>query len=129
MEMIILRGLPSSGKTTFAKKLTDYVVCESDDYFYKDGNYEFDMKKLKFAHMFCYNKARKAIQDKKNVCISNTNIQESDFKKYIDLAERNNYTVTSIIVENRHGNKNDHNVPKDTIENMRKNFKVKLWTY
>jgi adenylate kinase family enzyme len=43
--LFLIRGLPGSGKTSFASAIwNDYAVCEADKFFYdKDGNYNFDV--------------------------------------------------------------------------------------
>jgi hypothetical protein len=45
---------------------------------------------------------------------------------YYDLAKSYGYKVNSIIVENRHGGVNEHNVPQETLEKMKQRFEVKL---
>jgi hypothetical protein len=45
---------------------------------------------------------------------------------YLKLAEKYDYKVVSLIVENRHGNKSVHNVPDETMEKMRNRFEIKL---
>ena len=45
---------------------------------------------------------------------------------YFDLAKKYGYTVFTIIVENRHGGKNVHNVPENVIESMKNRFEYKL---
>jgi hypothetical protein len=47
-------------------------------------------------------------------------------KPYFNMAEKYGYKVFSIIVENRHGGKNEHGVPDDKLELMRNRFEVKL---
>jgi len=53
--LFLVRGLPGSGKTSFASAIwNDYAVCEADKFFYdKEGNYNFDGSKLKEAHAWC----------------------------------------------------------------------------
>jgi hypothetical protein len=45
---------------------------------------------------------------------------------YLDLAKKYGYRVTTLIVENRHGNSNIHGVPDDKLEIMRNRFEIKL---
>lgn len=59
--LLIVRGLPGSGKTTFAKSVTD-IVFAADDYFMVDGEYKWDPMKLREAHESCLNNAREAVQ-------------------------------------------------------------------
>ena len=60
------------------------------------------------------------------IVVSNTFTQEWEMKPYFDLAEKNGYKVFSIIVENRHGGENAHNVPQETLEKIKNKFEIKL---
>ena len=53
--LTLVRGLPGSGKSTFANNITnEFSVCEADKFFYdKEGNYNFDATKLSQAHKWC----------------------------------------------------------------------------
>jgi len=44
-ELILVRGLPGSGKSTFAKSLGG-VHIETDMFFIQDGEYKFDGAKI-----------------------------------------------------------------------------------
>ncbi len=51
----IMRGLQGSGKSTLAKKIAskpNSVVCSADDYFYRDGKYEWKASEMKAAHEY-----------------------------------------------------------------------------
>lgn len=128
--MIILRGLPGSGKSTFAEYLSFHnnsVICSSDDFFYdEEGNYNFDYNKIEKSHQYCYDKCKNALENNKNVIIDNTNVKEEHFNKYIKLAKQYNYKYFSIIVENRESFKNIHGVTNEIIEEFRNNFSIKL---
>jgi len=58
--------------------------------------------------------------------VSNTFTEEWEMDAYYKLAEKLGYMVTSIIVENRHGNKSVHDVPQETINRMNNRFDIKL---
>lgn len=140
-DLILLRGLPGSGKSTMAK-IIGGELFEADTYFmvYKnpdtgeiterhrwDGVYEFDHSLIKQAHEDCLNRVEKSMVWKHGrICVSNTFTKEWHMEKYYELAKKWKYRVHSLIVENRHGNENIHNVPKETIYNMMKNFEIKL---
>jgi hypothetical protein len=47
-------------------------------------------------------------------------------KPYYELAEKYDFTIFSIIVEKRHQGTNQHNVPEEKIEQMKKRFEIKL---
>ena len=133
--LFLVRGLPGSGKTTFATAIwNDYAVCEADKFFYdKEGNYNFDPTKLKEAHAWCKNEVEsKMIEHQNNqqyypeIAVSNTFTQEWEMEDYFKLAERYGYKIVSLIIENRHGSQNVHGVPEEKLQIMKNRFEIKL---
>ena len=134
--LIILRGLPGSGKSSFANLIWQSgVIFEADKYFYgEDGTYNFDASKLHAAHKWCQLQVEHAMEDNlesngqyyPEIVVSNTSTTEKEMEPYLKLAEKYDYKVVSLIVENRHGNKSVHNVPDETMEKMRNRFEIKL---
>ena len=133
--LFLVRGLPGSGKTTFANHIwNEYAVCEADKFFYdKNGNYNFDGSKLKDAHAWCKNEVETRMKDHQinqqyypEIAVSNTFTQEWEMEDYYKLAEKYDYKVVSLIVENRHNGQNVHGVPEEKIEQMKNRFQIKL---
>jgi predicted kinase len=135
--LILLRGLPGAGKSSFANLIWESgVIFEADKYFYNtdDGSYNFDATKLHAAHKWCQTQVEDAMEynlefDGKyysEIVVSNTSTTEKELQPYLDLAAKYDYNVVSLIVENRHGNKSVHNVPDAAMEKMRKRFEIKL---
>ena len=133
--LFLVRGLPGSGKTSFASAIwNDYAVCEADKFFYdKEGNYNFDPSKLKEAHTWCKNQVETRMIDHQNnqqyypeIAVSNTFTQEWEMEDYFKLAEKYGYKVVSLIIENRHGGQNVHGVPEDKLQIMKNRFQIKL---
>ena len=130
-ELFLLRGLPGSGKSTLAKMLVgdkDYCHKEADMYFVdRDGNYNFVPSKIKDAHQWCQEEIEFVMKyEHSPVVVSNTFTQEWEMESYYKLAEKYGYRVHSIVVENRHGGINTHNVPNDKLQLMKERFEVKL---
>jgi predicted kinase len=135
--LYIVRGIPGSGKSTFAKRLVehDFLVCEADKFFIdkETGEYNFDFSKIKDAHKFCQETVETYMKDSltndqfyREIAVSNTFTQEWEMEPYIKLAEKYGYMVFTVIVENRHGGKNIHGVPEDKLQIMKERFEVKL---
>lgn len=126
-ELFLLRGIPGSGKSTLAECLGGYHV-EADMFFNDDdGNYNFDINKIKDAHSWCKNMVQEWMDESvERIIVSNTFTQEWEMMAYYELAETYGYRVFSLIVENRHGGENIHNVPSEVIDNMRSRFELVL---
>lgn len=124
-DLILLRGLPGSGKSTLAKRICNQHV-EADMYFLQEGEYKFDASKLKQAHEWCQRRTEDYMKLGYNVAVSNTFTQEWEMNSYYELAEKYGYRVHSLIVENRHGGVNEHNVPQETLDKMKNRFEIKL---
>lgn len=136
-ELILLRGLPHAGKSTFASFLLNSLVYsdightvnfEADQYFTdEDGNYSYDGMFIGDAHLECQRNTECAmIKNIGVIIVSNTFTREKELQPYLEMAKEFGYKTTVLIVEGRHGNKNQHLVPSETIDKMRNRFSVKL---
>ncbi len=129
--LYIVRGLPGSGKSTFAKTIGG-THFETDNFFMVDGEYKFDGTKIKEAHNWCQNSVNSAMilnntaGLNETIVVSNTFTQEWEMKPYFEMAETYGYRVFSIIVENRHGGVNQHNVPEEVLNSMKNRFEIVL---
>ena len=124
-ELFLIRGCPGSGKSTLAKSIGG-IHIEADMYFMKDGEYQFDVTRLRDAHDWCQEEVEFLMKYEHKVVVSNTFTQEWEMLPYYDLAKKYGYRVHSLIVENRHGGVNEHGVPEDKLKLMKKRFEVKL---
>jgi len=88
-QLILLRGLPGSGKSTVAKLFDKALHFEADMYFLDaDGNYQFDASKIKNAHNWCRHSVMDAMKEGHPiVVVSNTFTQEWEMEVYYLLAE------------------------------------------
>jgi predicted kinase len=130
--LYLIRGLPGSGKSTFAWELEKAgvvdITVEADDYFINEetGEYQFDANKLHSAHRMCQLNAAAALAEGTSVGVSNTSTSEKEVAVYKKIAEQYNAKFVSIIVENRHEGKNIHGVPEDKLTQMRNRFSIKI---
>ena len=129
--LYIVRGVPGSGKSTFAKSIGG-IHIEADQFIMMDGKYNFDITKIKLAHKYCQNQTEAWMKtdgtqvNNDKIVVSNTFTQEWEMEPYFKLAEKYGYRTFSLIVENRHGGVNEHDVPEDKLELMKNRFEVKL---
>jgi predicted kinase len=125
--LIILRGLSGSGKSTVGRLFGTKAICSADDYFMRNGVYRWYGAGLSHAHDWCIRKCRRFMKKQAPIIvIDNTSPRERDLVPYQDLARQFGYQVHSIIVENRHGGVNQHGVSEESLEKQRSRFNIKL---
>ena len=125
--LVLIRGLPGSGKSTFAKQLKqthDLVHLEADMFFTdeNDEGYQFDASKLGAAHLWCQKQTQKHLKQGRSVVVSNTFTQLWEIRPYQRMAKQ--CSAELIIYECEGQFENVHNVPLDKIEAMRKRWDV-----
>ena len=139
--LVLIRGLPGSGKTTLAKAYLgqftksllpwDRLRCahfETDMFFYRDGKYQYDPKLLDVAQRQCLAQTEAAMRDCLHIIVvSNNFIRLWEMELYIKLANAFGYTVQEIILSAPF--QNVHGVPPEAIERMRKHFQVRPSQY
>lgn len=117
--LYILRSVSGAGKTTLAKELEKNLpfskAYSTDDYHYNhQGVYDFKVENLKKAHNHCQEMVKFSMETSlPSIIVHNTNTTEREIKPYLDLADQYGYKVVSLVVENRHGNKDVHNVSQN----------------
>lgn len=119
-QLIMVRGVPGTGKTTYAKALVDeysYTHLEADMYFEHDGEYRFDASQLSAAHAWCQAECERAMQHGENVVVSNTFCQRKEMDVYLRMAHRHNYEVEIVSLTHEYGSV--HNVPAEKMERFR----------
>lgn len=112
--LVLIRGLPGSGKTTLAQSMAGYIHFEADqffDYFWVGG---FDPKRLKHAHAWCLKSTMDALAEGRHVVVSNTFTQHWEMKPYLAIVDAS----VSIIVA-RGEFDSVHDIPEATIQKMR----------
>jgi predicted kinase len=137
-KLIIMRGLPGSGKSHRANNLClfyrskdcDAVICSADDFFLIGSNYEFDASQLDLAHTHCKSMCAEYMKkDYDYIIIDNTNITFKEIIPYLELAVRFKYKVellesNSVWAWNAEEcfKRTVHGVPLDKIKEMLKKY-------
>ncbi|MCF8423152.1 MAG: ATP-binding protein [Bacteroidia bacterium] len=129
--LILLRGLPGSGKTTLAKVLSEnntYPIFSVDDFFTNKvtGEYLFNFKNNHLAYKQCEELTKEAIQQNSTkIFVHNTFTMEWELEPYFKLAAEFNYELFVLTVENYHGKQNTHGVSEEQLQKMADKYKVK----
>lgn len=121
--LLILRGLPGAGKSTFASylaKMYGFRPVEADTYMMENGVYKFDPKKLGWAHNQCKEEVRRLISLDENIVVSNTSTQRWEMQPYIDMGTAAYYIVKEHVLKTQF--QNIHGVPQEKVEVMRKRW-------
>jgi predicted kinase len=129
--LIIMRGLPKSGKTTFARaQFPSASHCSADHFFYnEDGKYEWKKELIGEAHRVCYETCVAAlVEGHPIVVVDNTNSRLWEFQRYIQAAMDHQYRL--IVIRMRDSldvcltRQNEHPVPVDAMIRMFERFET-----
>lgn len=129
--IIILRGLPGAGKSTWAQLFLDYAESQgmtaehcSADHFFEDeeGNYNFNPRYIEDAHVSCYQSYTYALDEEVDlIVVDNTNTQLWEVSPY--RMEALNLGLKPVIVDVQAPvsvcqGRNIHGVPRDQVVKM-----------
>jgi len=134
-KVYIFRGVSGSGKTTFIKKFVKKgIIHSTDNFFYKDGKYEFNIKKLSVFHQKNFEEFVKSLKKReKNIVLDNTNLRYKDVKKYIIETKKRGYKIILVDFKPKsiywHFKRNIHSVPKNIIKKQIIDYKKDKKTF
>jgi tRNA A37 threonylcarbamoyladenosine biosynthesis protein TsaE len=137
--LVIVRGLPGSGKTHLARGIAAYLekglICSADSYFTQEDEngqlvYAFDNTKMKDAHAHCQMQYDEALAlGSPVIIVDNTNLKLKDYANY--LAKAAGYKPLVFQLESRSDRDVDlycsrcvHSVPLGQIKTMAKSYQA-----
>lgn len=119
--LIAIRGVPGSGKSTFAAKMFPGILhLENDMYHMKNGEYAFDFKKQKEAVEWCKRMCEIAVSLGMDVVVSNTLTKHGHLDMLRQIAARHGAAFNVYRCNGKF--KNQHRVPFQVLQNMEKNL-------
>lgn len=130
-KLILMRGISGSGKSTKASQLSKGgVVFSTDEFFYFEGKYIFDLDKTTEYHKKNVDRTEDAMQHSISpIVIDNNNITASAMKPYVELADKYGYDVSFAKPETAWAwdaeelaKRNRHEVPLERIQTMLATF-------
>ena len=113
-ELVLIRGLPGSGKSTMAREMVadGFVHFEADMFFTVDGVYAYDPARIQDAQDWCQRMTRQALRDGQRVVVSNTFTRLQEMTPYRGM-------VNEIRVVEALGRwQNTHGVPAEMVDRM-----------
>lgn len=123
--VIIMRGVPGSGKSTLSEALalSGAVIHSTDNYHIVNGVYRFSKTMLHEYHVMNYHAFCESVdKGEKVIIVDNTNFKPSLYRDYIEYAKENDYKVIAFVFKPNtielHMTRNTHGVPLETLTNM-----------
>lgn len=123
LQVIIMRGIAGSGKTTYVRKhFPEAFVVSADHFFERDGEYRYDRVKAGEAHADCFARFCAAVEQRKPlIVVDNTNTQRWEFERYLYHAIDHGYEVRTVALTCESDvavDRNVHGVPKEAVYRM-----------
>lgn len=119
-KLTIIRGIPGSGKSTFAKSNYKCLILENDMFHIKSGKYDWKSETMPDAVKWCFSTCEKALELGMDVVVSNTFTKRKFIEGYYKLAEK--YNADFEVIRCTGNYQNIHDVPSYVMKSMKHGF-------
>ncbi|WP_220720380.1 hypothetical protein [Agarivorans litoreus] len=113
--LYIVRGPFGSGKTEFAKTITNNVVS-CWDYYAKYGQNKWNQELKPHADEYCRSRVAELMaQGVDTLAVTNSFSKSSDLDFYLDAAQKHQYKVFTLVMENQNSEEYKRDAPEDVV--------------
>lgn len=128
-EMIILIGLPRSGKSSFRKKYyINYACISRDNIREAEFGFKGNMENEGLVTRLFNKQLTDALNKKQNIIIDNTNMQRKYRRQFIQQAQAHGYNIKAIVIDTEYEqviiNAKKEDFPIEVIESMKNRFAI-----
>jgi predicted kinase len=123
MKLTLVRGLPGSGKSTFAQSRIGIAnpnarLFENDQYFIDDkGRYNFNIKEILNAAHYCWQRTAQQLMQGGDAIVANTFVTKRYIMPYIHLGVQMDAKIEIVLCECNYTS--IHEVPDKVIDKMK----------
>lgn len=119
-KLTLIRGIPGSGKSTYAKNNYQCCILENDMFQIVDGKYVWSPEGTRRAIDQVMALTDQILSSGADVVVANTFTKVRFVEAYKRIADRHGADIE--VIRCTGSFKNVHNVPQQILENMRDNF-------
>lgn len=117
----LVRGLPGSGKTTYANGL-GCLVLDADAWHVRGGKYQYSRGRVGAAREWCFDRARAALRLGFDVAVPDVFPLRKFMLPYLRMAREEGVPVTIVEMSREYGNV--HHVPLAALREMKKSWEA-----
>ncbi len=127
--LYVVRGPFGTGKTEFARTITENVVS-SWDYYMQYGENKWNSKLKPYADKHCVNQTE-MLMDKgvETIAVTSSFSTNCDIDIYYDLAEKFGYKVFCLVMDNRNIEEYKKDVPHEVVTDQAERLKSNIGFY
>ena len=128
-KLVIIRGLPGSGKSTMAKGMVandPNLHHHEADMYHTDENgvYNWKRENVKVSHQWCQSQVEQSLAAGFDTIVSNTSTTKKEMQPYFDICQRLGCKYEIILCTGEY--QNVHDVPPETLRRMKERFEYDI---